>query len=172
MNVVLWICYFFWLDNVFCWHAESLYTHRYIHDDDRAWQMLKKCICAMEIIWNSGHLSVASVAAAFKHANKAERQLAIDKLRNEAVFRHNRKVLTHGEGNLIVARRSQIKRPPADYLPCSYCYCFFRAWWWAMASCQTLQTSSQWWYCWRKWICQVWPIFLRDRFHQWVLAFM
>ena len=47
------------------------------------------------------------------------------KLKNSDTLLFNCEVLTKREGELIVARRSQVKRPAIDYLPCTFCFNFF-----------------------------------------------
>lgn len=57
--------------------------------------------------------------------SKSDRTMAFTKIRNIASFNHNCGVLAAGKGELIVARRSQVKRDVTDYMPCCHCFEFF-----------------------------------------------
>ena len=62
-------------------------------------------------------------------ASQAERQLALDALRNEGDFLYNVEILKNGDKNgfgLIVAKRPHKREhSPKDYLPCKYCLRFY-----------------------------------------------
>jgi len=64
------------------------------------------------------------VAILQKH--RKEQKVQFDVLRNRAVFRHNLKVLEHGDGQIIVNRRSTKVQSASEYLPCPSCLTFLR----------------------------------------------
>ena len=74
----------------------------------------------------SMHKNETDVAKAFALKGK-DRKNAITLLRNKGNFKHNIKVLTSKQDNIIVARRPPKSRLiPSNYLPCTYCYAFYQ----------------------------------------------
>jgi len=72
------------------------------------------------------HCNEADVARILaKPAGSAERKLGWEKLKNLGNFNHNVETLRAGNGEVIVRRRAT-KGSPDEFLPCEFCYGFFR----------------------------------------------
>ena len=56
---------------------------------------------------------------------RKEKLLNIDKLRYEATFRYNSKIISANEGEIIVRRRSTSAQSAEHYLPCRHCLAFY-----------------------------------------------
>jgi hypothetical protein len=73
----------------------------------------------------SSHSKEPSVMPIFAVTDTKHKRLALTKLKSRDTFLFNCEVLAKREGELIVARRFQVKRPASDYLPCTFCLNFF-----------------------------------------------
>lgn len=86
-------------------------------------------ICEQQVLMLARHLQRKhadnTLVAEVMSKTGTERKVGLLKLKNLGSFNHNIKLLKKGEGNLIVVRRSRIKRDPSQYLPCSLCYGFY-----------------------------------------------
>ncbi|XP_073805417.1 uncharacterized protein si:ch211-235f1.3 isoform X3 [Danio rerio] len=58
--------------------------------------------------------------------NSKKRRLLLDQLRYKGDYTHNTTVLESGQGELVTYRQPTEETSPHEYLPCNYCYGFFR----------------------------------------------
>ena len=103
-------------------------------DGKRAFDKMLVCYyCTKHLRYRIGnhlkscHSSEEEVKEAFSKVDERERKHYIEKIKNMGNFNHNMKVLKEGKGELIVARRSANKLCVTDYLPCTYCFGFYRS---------------------------------------------
>ena len=103
-------------------------------DGKRAFDKMLVCYyCTKHLRYRIGnhlkscHSSEEEVKEAFSKVDERERKHCIEKIKNMGNFNHNMKLLKEGKGELIVARRSANKLCVTDYLPCTYCFGFYRS---------------------------------------------
>jgi hypothetical protein len=70
------------------------------------------------------HANKKAVAAILKEP-KGKRKEYFLLLRQKAIGKHNIDVIDKGEGEVIVGRRSSLRRSTKDYLPCPACNMLF-----------------------------------------------
>lgn len=68
------------------------------------------------------HIDDERVKTALEHGSMSPQ---MRKLINTGIFKYNVEVLQAGEGNLIVARGSSLRKKVEDYVPCKYCLLMF-----------------------------------------------
>lgn len=70
------------------------------------------------------HADEAQVADWVNERDKSKKEAKLTLIRNMGNHKHNREVLTNGEGNLIVSYRPSRAVGAEDYAPCSSCYAY------------------------------------------------
>lgn len=73
------------------------------------------------------HKTEKEVAKAVSHPKYSKkRHLIFDQLRHKGDYSHNVSVLQTGQGEIVTFRQPSEEVSPHEYLPCNYCYAFFR----------------------------------------------
>jgi hypothetical protein len=107
--------------------AEKKSGCKQVYDKVNYCTFCEKKICskiARHLLTNKDHKSKPEVKEINMMPKQSQkRKIHLEILANEGNFKHNIKVLKHGEGHLVVGRRetTQTDYQPGDYLPCEYC---------------------------------------------------
>ena len=113
--------------------CKSMVVSKVVKSSRRIWDKQLACYFCGKLLKNkiSEHLirvhsdetDVAQVMA--KPVGSVERKVGWEKLKNLGNFNHNVQTLSVGSGEVIVRRRCT-SEDPGDFIPCEFCYGFFR----------------------------------------------
>ena len=113
--------------------CKSMVVSKVVKTSRRIWDKQLACYFCGKLLKNkiSEHLirvhsdetDVAQVMA--KPVGSVERKVGWEKLKNLGNFNHNVQTLSVGSGQVIVRRRCT-SEDPGDFIPCEFCYGFFR----------------------------------------------
>ncbi|KAI7789871.1 hypothetical protein IRJ41_021112, partial [Triplophysa rosa] len=120
-------------------------------DQKRVWDKKHYCLyCGKSQMKVSRHLErkhieVRDVAYAFSFPlGSKQRKSLLEQLRNKGDFKHNRKVLEKGRGQIVTWKQPSEQASVKDYLPCPYCFGMFKKndLWRHQSSCRTKKTCA------------------------------
>lgn len=120
-------------------------------DQKRVWDKKHYCLyCGKSQMKISRHLErqhieVRDVAYAFSFPlGSKQRKSLLEQLRNKGDFKHNRKVLEKGKGQIVTWKQPSEQASIKDYLPCPYCFGMFKKndLWRHQSSCRTKKACA------------------------------